>query len=164
MPVDFERFRAIAASFPTGVTVVTAVGEDGAPRGLASNAFASVSASPPLILVCVDKGSRTLAAIQRTGAFVVNFLGADAEAVARKFASKDTDKFAGLAWRPSARARGAPILAERTVAFAECVVEQAIEAGDHWIFVGRVEDGAVNDGRPLLYFKRSYGTPPPDLG
>ncbi|HUG56576.1 MAG TPA: flavin reductase family protein [Candidatus Limnocylindrales bacterium] len=163
MPVDLDRFRSIAASFPTGVTVVTAVGEDGEPRGLASNAFASVSASPPLVLVCVDKGSRTLAAIQRAGAFVVNFLSSDAEAVARKFASKDADKFAGVAWRPSARAGGAPILTERTVAHAECLVEQAIEAGDHWIFIGRVEDGTAPDGRPLLYFKRRYGAPPPEL-
>lgn len=160
MPIDFERFRAINARFPTGVAVVTAVGEEGEPRGLASNAFSSVSADPPLLLVCVDKGSRTLPAIQRTGGFVVNFLASDAEPIARKFASKDTDKFAGLEWRPSATANGAPVLTRGVVAHAECVTERAIEAGDHWIFVGRVEDGAVHDGRPLLYFDRRYGEPP----
>ncbi len=156
MPVDLDVFRAIVGSFPTGVTIVTARDVDASPRGLTSNAFASVSARPPLVLVCVDKSSNTLRAVRNSRAFAVNFLSAGREKLAARFASKAADKFSGVAWRPSAAAGGAPILAEDSVAVAECTVVDAIEAGDHWIFVGSVEGGEVFGGHPLMYYRRAY--------
>lgn len=169
MPVDLDLFRGIVGSFPTGVTIVTAMDTEGVPRGLTSNAFSSVSADPPLLLVCVDKKSQTLPALRSSGAFVVNFLAAGREQLSNRFASKDADKFAGLRWRPSQIARGAPILEDEIIACAECLTAQVVEAGDHYIFIGSIEGGLVRPGAPLMYFRRVYAAwpdpqpAPPDL-
>ncbi len=156
MPVDWDRYRSLAGSFPTGVTIITTRAEDGAPKGLTTQSFIGLSTEPPLVLVSIDKTSRTLPAIQHTRAFVVNFLRAGAEDVSTKFASKDDDKFTVIAWRPSDVAAGAPILHDACVAYAECVVLQSLEAGDHWVFIARVEGGEVIGGAPLMYYRRTY--------
>lgn len=169
MPVDRDRYRRLAGSFPTGVTVITARDADGSPKGLTTQSFIGLSTEPPLVLVSIDKTSRTLAALRHSRAFVVNFLRAGAEDVSTKFASKDDDKFAIVPWRPSDVAAGAPILHESAMAYAECVVEQGLEAGDHWVFIARVEGGEVLGGAPLLYFRRMYAAwpeerPAPSMG
>jgi flavin reductase (DIM6/NTAB) family NADH-FMN oxidoreductase RutF len=139
MPVDIDLFRALVGSFPTGVTVVTVLDPgDGKPRGLTSNAFASVSADPPLLLVCVDKRSQTLPSLRDCGAFVVNFLVHGRDAISNVFASKTEDKFLGLHWEASAVANGAPILVNDVLAYAECTVEREIDAGDHVILLGLI--------------------------
>ena len=155
MPLDAQTFRAVMGSFPTGVIIVTTVGT-GAPRGLTTQSFLSVSTDPPLLLISLDKTSRTLDAVLASGAFVVNFLAAGREALARRFATKDDDKFSGVAWRPSDRAKGAPILAEDSVAYAECLIERMVDAGDHILIIGSVEGGTVQSGQPLLYHRRVY--------
>lgn len=160
MPVDRDLYRTLAGSFPTGVTIIATRGEDGQPKGLTTQSFIGLSTEPPLILVSIDKTSRTLPALRHSGAFVVNFVRAGAEDVATKFASKDDDKFAAVAWLPSDRAAGSPILHEHSVAYAECVVEQALEAGDHWVFIARVEGGKVLGGAPLMYYRRTYAAWP----
>jgi len=157
VPVDGELFRAILGSFPSGVTVVTAMDRDGTPRGLTSNAVCAVSADPPLLLVCVSKASQTLPAIRSSGAFAVNFLAEGRHEVSHRFATKDPAKFESVAWHPSNVAGGAPVLAADSLAVAECVVTGAVEAGDHWIFVGRIDGGEIRDGVPLMYFRRRYG-------
>lgn len=161
MPLDLDLFRAIVGSFPTGVTIVTTVDPaDGAPRGLTSNAFSSVSADPPLVLVCVDKRSQTLPALQANGAFVVNFLAAGRDQLSNVFASKEPDKFAGVTWDASSLAKGSPILVDDAIAYAECITAQVIEAGDHYVFLGRIEGGGATDSAPLMYYKRQYATWP----
>jgi flavin reductase (DIM6/NTAB) family NADH-FMN oxidoreductase RutF len=110
--------------------------------------------------VSVDKSSRTLPSIERSRAFVINILKAGSEEVCTKFASRDDDKFAGVPWTPSGIAGGAPMLTEHSVACAECIVVEMIEAGDHWIFIGRVEGGTVFEGAPLMYYRRTYAAWP----
>jgi flavin-dependent trigonelline monooxygenase, reductase component len=164
VPIDLELFKGVVGSFPTGVTVVTSCGADGVPRGLTSNAICSVSADPPQLLVCVDKRSQTLPAIRAAGSFVVNFLAAGREELSDRFASKHPDKLADVTWEPSAIAGGAPILVDDVVAVAECVVAQEVDAGDHWIFIGRIEAGAVYERVPLMYYRRAYAPwPRPSL-
>lgn len=158
--VERELYRAIAGAFPTGVTVVTTIGQDGKPRGLTSQAFIALSTEPPLMLVSVDRTSRTLAALQQARGFVINFLKAGAEDLSTRFATKVEDKFADLLWVPSALAYGAPILRDHIVAFAECTVEEVHEAGDHFMFIGRVVGGQSSDGIPLMYFHRTYAAWP----
>src|ERR687888_1931137 len=101
MPVDRESFAEIMSSFPSGVTIVTTLDETGVPKGLTSSAVASVSADPPLLLVCVDFTSRTLPALRAGGRFLVNFMRAGTAEVSRLFASKSEDKFAAVVWRPT---------------------------------------------------------------
>jgi flavin reductase (DIM6/NTAB) family NADH-FMN oxidoreductase RutF len=158
--IDGQLFRAVVGSFPTGVTVVTTVGNDGLPRGLTSNAVCSVSSEPPLLLFCIDKRSNTLPALLEANAFVVNFLAAGRGSLATAFASRSADKFTGVTWEPSMVARGAPILTEDTVAHAECLVSQVIDAGDHLVFIGLIERACSNEGNPLMYLRRAYAAWP----
>jgi flavin reductase (DIM6/NTAB) family NADH-FMN oxidoreductase RutF len=158
--IDGELFRAVLGSFPTGVTVVTAVDHAGIPRGLTSNAICSASAEPPLLLVCIDKRSNTLPALLESGHFVVNFLAAGRGELATHFASRLADKFTHVRWEPSPLAAGAPVLVEDTVAHAECVVTQTLDAGDHIVLLGRIEAASSNGGIPLMYLRRTYAAWP----
>ena len=160
MPLDTSAFRSLMGSFPTGIVIVTTLDASGDARGLTTQSFISVSIEPPLLLVSLDKSSRTLRALRATGAFVVNFLAAERGDLATRFASKDDDKFAGVAWRASAAAKGAPILVDDSVAYAECLVSQAIDAGDHTLVLASVEAGAVLSGAPLMYYRRTYAAWP----
>ena len=150
--MDEETFRRIVGSFPTGVVVVTAPG----PRGLTTNAVSAVSLDPPLLLVCVDRASRTLPAIREHGAFVVNYLAEGRAELATRFASKADDKFDGVSWEGSRTAKGAPILRDDVIAWAECSLHAGYEGGDHEIIVGRIEEGGTPGGAPLAYFRREY--------
>jgi flavin reductase (DIM6/NTAB) family NADH-FMN oxidoreductase RutF len=156
--MDRATFFAIMGAFPTGVGVVTALDADSQPRGLTTNALCSVSAEPPLLLVCVDKNSNTLPALRHSQKFVVNYLAAGRGDLANTFASKDPEKFAGISWRPAHN--GMPWLHTDSIAFAECSVEQEMEAGDHYIFLGKVEGGQppAPGTKPLMYFRRTYST------
>ncbi len=156
-PVEPEVFREIMSTFPAGVTVVTAYSEDGHPQGLTINAFCCVSVSPPLVLVCVDNTSDTLPAIRHKGAFTVNFLAAEHEEIAMRFASKSGEKFDGLSHRPPSHVEGGPILDEDCPAHVVCHTWQSIEAGDHWIFVGQVREGTFDEEpAPLVYGARRF--------
>lgn len=157
MAVAGGLFREIMASFPSGVAVVTAHESGRRLRGLTLSAFCPVSLSPPLVLICVDRASQTLPALLEAGGFTVNFLAAGREHLAVLYASKSDEKFDDIAWTRPRLPEGGPILHEDAAAYAVCVTRQAIEAGDHWVFIGLVVDGAVLEGRsPLLYHQRSY--------
>ncbi|MDQ6771615.1 MAG: flavin reductase family protein [Candidatus Dormibacteraeota bacterium] len=156
-PVSASLYREIMARFPSGVAIVTAHEAGGSPRGLTLSAFCAVSLEPPLVLACVDRTSNTLPALQAAGGFTVNFLAAGKEHLAVLYASKQEEKFAGIAWSRPSIPEGGPILHEDCAAYAVCVTRQALEAGDHWIFVGEVREGRVIPGRrPLVYHKRSF--------
>lgn len=140
--------------FATGVTVVTSMAGD-RPIGLAVNSFTSVSLRPPLIAFCVSRRSTTWPELRTTGAFCVNVLGEDQEALSRTFATKGLDRFKGLGWRPAPS--GAPVLAG-ILAWVDCVVDAEYEAGDHLLVVGRVLDlGLDHEGRPLVFYRGGYG-------
>jgi flavin reductase (DIM6/NTAB) family NADH-FMN oxidoreductase RutF len=158
VPVSGETFVEIMASFPTGVAIVTTLDASGSPFGLTSNAVSSVSADPPQLLVCVAKTSRTFPTLVDRSGFVVNFMGEGSESVCALFASKvdPSEKFAAVPWRSTPG--GLPHLHEHAIAFAECEVDQQIEAGTHVVFIARVLDGGVaaGDRGPIAYVRRSY--------
>jgi flavin reductase (DIM6/NTAB) family NADH-FMN oxidoreductase RutF len=156
MTVDRDSYRLLAGSFPTGLAIVTARDADGSPKGLTTQSVVGLSSDPPLMLISIDKTSRTLAALQYSEKFVINFVKVGSEDLVTHFASKAADKFARVSWRPSAISSGAPILHETSIAYVECVVVRQLEVGDHWIFIGSVEGGEVLGGTPLLYYRRTY--------
>lgn len=156
MAVDPARFRALFGSVPACVSIVTTLDRHGEPRGLTCSAVSAVSLDPPLLLVCVDRRSRTLGPLLAHGAFVVNVLAERGRAAGEVFAGRSEDKFGGLVWRPSRPARGAPVLGEIVAAHAECVTVRTLPAGDHVIVIGRVDGAVVHPRRPLLYHDRSY--------
>jgi flavin reductase (DIM6/NTAB) family NADH-FMN oxidoreductase RutF len=138
----------------SGVTVVTSRFGD-VIHGMTVSAFASVSLDPPLVLVCADKTSDTHGVIARGGVFAAHVLAEGQEALSNRFASeKDEDRrFQGIDWRTGAT--GAPIL-PGAAAVLDCRVAAAHDAGDHVIYVGRVEDVEIGGGEPLLYHRGVY--------
>ena len=156
--IDPQRFREVMASFPSGVVVLTAFGQDWQPRGLTVSAFCAVSLEPPLALACIDKTSNTLPAVQHTGGFTANVLAAGREQLARRMATKVTDKFDAISWQRPQSPIGGPILEDDTAAYAVCTLRDTIEAGDHWILIGLVTEGAHREGvTPMIFSRRGYG-------
>lgn len=152
-PIDGDALRKFAASFATGVVVLTTRGSDGSPFGLTMTAISSVSLDPPLFMACVDKGSTSLPPLLETGAFALNILGRDQEAISNTFASKTADKFAGIGHKPGHI--DMPLI-DGAIATAEFRVVNTLEAGDHVIVVGEAVASAATDGAPLGYFRGSY--------
>jgi flavin reductase (DIM6/NTAB) family NADH-FMN oxidoreductase RutF len=152
-----ELYRRLLSDFPAGVTVVTAFDELGEPRGLTLIAFCGVSLDPPLVLVCVDRGSNTLPAIRHSGGFTVNFISSRSDHVARLMATKSADKFERIPWVAPSLPEGGPVLHEDAAAHIVCRTWQAVEAGDHWIFIGEVVEGATaEDRQPLVFHRRGF--------
>ena len=154
--VSGDWFRRIMSVLPAGVSVITTVDADDQPKGMTATAVCSVSLEPPMLLVCIDSRSRTLAAIKHRGAFAVNILGAEAETLARLFASSRTADFSAVPWRPSATAAGVPVLTSGVAGFAECSVDQVVPAGDHHIVLAVVVGGGAEDIAGLSYARRAY--------
>jgi len=149
-----EHFRAVLGHFCTGVTVVTAIDDDG-PVGFTAQSFTSLSLDPPLVIVCPGKGSTTWPRIEAAGAFCVNVLAEDQEELCRGFAMRGGEKFAGVGYTPAPRT-GAPLLAG-VLAWVDCRLEHIHDGGDHVIVVGRVLDLGLAEGRPLLFYRGGFG-------
>jgi 3-hydroxy-9,10-secoandrosta-1,3,5(10)-triene-9,17-dione monooxygenase reductase component len=152
--VDQRAFRDTLGRFPTGVTVVTASGTGG-PAGLTTNAFTSLSLDPPLVLVCFERGSRTLPVVRETGRFAVNVLRAGQEELARVFASKrvPAEKFAAVTHTVD---HGVPVL-DGALAWLVCDLQALHPGGDHEIGVGAVSAlGHDPDGEPLVFVDGAY--------
>ena len=147
--------------YPTGVTVVTAIGEDGQPEGMVVGSFTSVSLDPPLVAFLPASNSGSWARLRRAGRFCVNILGADHEQLCRQFAARRSDKdrgdkYAGVGWTPAPT--GSPII-DGAVAWIDCETETIHTAGDHDIVIGRVLDlDSADEGLPLLFFQGGYGS------
>jgi flavin reductase (DIM6/NTAB) family NADH-FMN oxidoreductase RutF len=150
---DTARFREVLGHFATGVTIVTAMEEEG-PVGFTCQAFSSLSLEPPLIALAPAKSSTSWPRIRKAGAFSVNILAEDQEALCRNFAVSGADKFAGVGWH--AGHNGAPLL-EGALAWLECTLLIAHEAGDHELVFGAVHELGVNPGTPLLFYRGGFG-------
>jgi flavin reductase (DIM6/NTAB) family NADH-FMN oxidoreductase RutF len=152
-PPDPTRFRAAMALLPTGVTVVTASGAEG-PAGATANAVCSLSIEPMLMLACLDRGSRTLLAVQAANRFGIGVLRAGQEEIARSFATKApvADKWAGVAW---SERDGIPAI-DGFLAWIACDLRDVVAAGDHVIVTGKVTALETGEGDPLVFHGGRY--------
>lgn len=145
-------FRDAMAAFPAGVTVVTGRDEEEL-RGFTATSVVPFSDRPPSLLVCVEKTGYSHESMTRGAHFAVNLLADGQEDLALLFASKRPDKFEQVAWRTSEH--GVPLL-EATLGYAVCRRELVADHGDHSIVVGRIVAAALDDRRPLVYWRRSF--------
>ena len=152
---DPITFRRVMGHFATGVTVVATQHLGGGMCGLTANAFTSLSLSPPLVLVCVDRSSLTFPCIQASGRFTASVLSAGQHQSSLRFAERREGKFDGIPFR--AGLTGMPIL-EGSLAHLECEVEAEYSGGDHVILVARVIDAGSSEGLPLVFFRGGYTT------
>ena len=91
-----RAFRDTLGMFPTGVTVVTARGADGAPVGLTVSSFNSVSLVPPLVVWSLSGHLDCVPAFKNAAVYAINVLAEDQQELSARFAGRADDKFAGL--------------------------------------------------------------------
>ncbi|MFJ4950288.1 flavin reductase family protein [Streptomyces sp. NPDC088760] len=154
---DSATLRDCLARWPSGVAVVTAVDGDGVRRGFTATAFSSLSARPPLVLVCLDRSADCHPSFDRAEAMAVHLLRDDQAGLAERFATKGVDKYAGLASTPGLD--GVPLL-DGVLARMECELVDRFDGGDHVILVGLVRRSEVFSGRPLVYCGRAFRSLP----
>ncbi|HEX4977397.1 MAG TPA: flavin reductase [Nocardioides sp.] len=156
---DARDLRRALGQYATGVTVVTTL-HDGERFGMTANSFTSVSLNPPLVLWAAAKSSPSLAAFEAADRFAVNVLAADQHHLSRQFATSGTDKFEGVALLDAEL----PLL-EGSVAHFACRRTQRVDAGDHVVFLGEIEEYAAPGGEPLVFHSGFYrvATKHPDL-
>lgn len=162
--LDPHSLRRALGNFATGITVVTAQSPEGERIGLTVNSFNSVSLEPPLILWSLDKRSvDSLDVIRRADHFAVNILAADQIDISNQFARPQADKFSGIDFREGA---GRAPLLEGCAACFQCTLHETVDAGDHWILIGRVLDFDDFGRAPLLYHQGAYSLvlPHPRIG
>lgn len=155
VPVEARVLREVCGHYPTGVAVITCGGAEGEdPVGVTVNSFTSLSLDPALVLFCVHRDSRALAAVQGVGAFAVNILASDQAGLCRAFARRDTADFTELPHGPGAT--GSPVLSD-ALAFLECRLHAVFPGGDHVIVVGEVVDlGLLREEQPLTFFRSAH--------
>ena len=153
MPVTPDDFRAALSRFPSGITVVTSRGSGGELHGITVSAFCSVSLNPPLILACIEKTTGSHEAISETKVFAVNILGSGQDDLSERFSLPYVDKFGGVDLMTGTG--DVPLLADALV-ILECRLRNAYDGGDHTVFIGEVENVAIRDGNPLVYFHGLY--------
>ena len=157
-PIASDDFRLVMGHFVTGVTVVTALDGD-RPFGITVNALSSVSLDPPLVMVALDRRRFLTPIVRAAGRYAVNILAEDQQDLSDCFAGASVEpgreQFCGAAWHPGQT--GLPILDGASAAL-EVTVVQTFSAGDHDLFIGRV-DALTDEARhpmPLLYYRRRY--------
>lgn len=154
MPIGPDEFKSSMASWPSGVTVLTSCSGDRI-HGMTVSDFSGASLSPPLVIVCCEIGSITTGLIAEGRCFAVNVLAVDQQEISNRFASKKYEqvRFESLAYRRGET--GSPLL-EGAVVNLDCSLVATHEAGDHVIYVGRIESAEVHDREPLVYWKGGY--------
>lgn len=150
--VDPDQFRDLMAGIPSPVTVLT-TWDDG-PAGATIGAFISLSLDPLLVLASLITGNSMLERVRRSGRFGVNILAAGQSRYARRFASRTTDRFAGVDWMLD---NGLPRL-DGVAGWIECEVHSEIEGGDHTLVIGRIVSAMAGAAPAMTYCQRSFGS------
>lgn len=156
--MDTVKFRNFMRQQAGAVTIIT-VGPVGNRTGLTATAMCSLSDTPPMLLICVNRTASAHAPIKANRSFAVNILAADQEELARRFSTKRLEgeaRFDIDAWRTLAT--GAPVLNNALVAI-DCELAGEHEFDTHSVFIGLIKDGLFReDADPLVYFRGEFRT------
>ncbi|PZX03677.1 flavin reductase (DIM6/NTAB) family NADH-FMN oxidoreductase RutF [Psychrobacillus insolitus] len=156
-----DLFKEALGNYPTGVTIVTTTDENNIPLGLTVNSFASVSLDPLLVLWSIDHKVSSREAFENGGKFAIHILAGNQSELCKTFASKDVDRFASCNWALSPLEL--PVI-EGAFAVLECETYKTIEAGDHTILIGAVQNIQVDkELNPMLYHRRHFGEIPAEF-
>ena len=162
--LDADTLRTVLRRFATGVAVAT-TWDGERPWGTTVNSFSSVSLRPPLVLVALDRRRRIVPALRRAGRYAVNILGEEHLALSDCFAGGpvpaageggiERAELCGAEWAPGIT--GLPVLSV-AIASLECTVVDVHAAGDHDLYIARVDSAAAvaQTPMPLLYYSGRY--------
>ncbi len=142
----------IAKAITHGVYIITAQAS-GKKNGMTAAWVSQVSFNPPLIMVAIAPARFTHGLIKASGFFAINTLSEDQVELAKYFGThsgKDVDKFSTIPYIEAGS--GSPVLKE-AMAYVECKLVNAFEAGDHTLFIGEVLEGEIlkPDKQPLIF-------------
>ena len=158
MAIDLAAFKTAMRQLAGHVCIITTASRQGARRGLTATAVCCVSATPPMLLGCVNRQSGSHAAIVEAGIFAVNVLPFEDRHLADRFSGTIAGdaRFADGVWR--ILETGAPVL-ESALASFDCQLVQAVDVATHGILFGAILEVRVRKtkARPLLYAHGSYG-------
>jgi flavin reductase (DIM6/NTAB) family NADH-FMN oxidoreductase RutF len=153
MSIDAAAFKKGMRHLAASVTLITTRHQE-LRGGLTATAVCSVSASPPQILVCVNRSASAHDPIGDAGFFCVNILSPGHRKIAERFAGMDgvegDERFHDMGeW--SSLSTGAPVLKGCPVSF-DCRVVTKVPAGTHTIYIGEIVDLALDaEAHALLY-------------
>ena len=150
--LDPLELRSAFGKFMTGVTVVTALADDGCPVGFTANSFSSVSLDPPLLLICPAKSMSSFEVFNKCSHFHISVLAHDQQEVSDIFASSCDDRFKNVDWTPDLN--GVPMISG-AIAFFSCE-RTRIDAGDHIILLGEIKDFSSTRENALGYCEGNY--------
>ena len=143
------RYRETVANFPSGVTVVT-TRDGGEDFGLTVSAFTSLSLDPPMVLVSIDRKSKSHQHLVEGAPIGISVLAAGHTDVAVQFARHIDDRFAGINIVRRGE-QGIPFVGDAAAWFLGDVRDRYV-GGDHIIITVAVRECGWHDGgRPLLY-------------
>ncbi|AJE44900.1 flavin reductase family protein [Celeribacter indicus] len=148
-----DQFRNALSGFPSGVTIVTTTDAERGWCGFTASSFCSVSAEPPLVLVCLADTAECHAAFLAARRWNIHIVDEAHTGLATRFASRGADKFAGNAFE--ADAHGIPRLRNAFVTL-QCRRHEIHASGDHAILVGEVVDVDMTDSAPVFYYRRAF--------
>lgn len=152
--IDITKLRKTLGYYPTGVSIVTAPGVNGQPIGMTINSLISISLEPPLVGWCVDRRAASFADFSQCQNFSISILSEDQSELARLFATRGADKFAGLcAGRFDAGETQAGVLIPGACAWIRCSVYRFVPLGDHLMLVGEITHFQHADEVPLVFSK-----------
>jgi flavin reductase (DIM6/NTAB) family NADH-FMN oxidoreductase RutF len=157
MQDDNENLRQVMRNWASGVTVVTAK-DGGQFHGMTVSAFTSISLQPPLVIVSLDKTSRTHELVKNSQHFGITILSDDQKEISDRFAGRipalDENRFVGLA--VETLKSGAPFIVGG-LAYLDCHIVHTFDTGLHTLFIGEVEASCTAlAGKPLLYHNQDY--------
>lgn len=143
------HYRETVANFPSGVTVVT-TRDSGEDFGLTVSAFTSLSLDPPMVLVSIDRKSKSHQHLFEGAPIGISVLAAGHTDVAVQFARHIDDRFAGINIVRRGE-QGIPFVGDAAAWFLGDVRDRYV-GGDHIIITVAVRECGWHDGgRPLLY-------------
>ncbi|HTD15582.1 MAG TPA: flavin reductase family protein [Chthoniobacterales bacterium] len=146
-------FKKTLGQWASGVTIITTLRE-GIPHGMTASSFSSLSLDPPLVLVSVDQRARLHQLLPEIGRYGVSILAKGQDLLSTHFAGRPSESLE-IPW---VEAEGLPFL-DGAVAHLACNVFEAVPAGDHIIYIGRITHAqAWPDRPPLLYHCGKYVT------
>lgn len=152
-------FKAALGSVAASVNVITMWNIEGHPLGMTATAFASVSADPLLVLVCINRATRTYDHVATSRRFGVNILGSAAHEISDYCGRPGGDKVIDSDWLADTGTWHSPALSG-AVAFLDCRVDQEVQAGTHAVIIGAVEGiglrSLAQHIEPLLHFRGRY--------
>jgi flavin reductase (DIM6/NTAB) family NADH-FMN oxidoreductase RutF len=151
--IDSDSFRAALGRFACGITILTARDAKGRDHGMTVSAFCSVSLDPSMILVCIGHDASMHDLMMRAEHVGISVLSSTQEALSRRFADPETDRFDGIGYT---RGENGVALLEDALVHLECDVLSRHQAGDHTIILCSVERAEALEGRPLLYYRGGY--------